>query len=136
GRIELCFTTNIWQPQSTRIVEDPFNCASNNSLSIRVVNIPRPELIHHRNGERPHRTNVTNNTTHTGGRPLKRVDKSWGVMRFHFERGRKPLPNIYNTRILANTYQQVLTHFLSAFLTKLSQMAFRRLIRTVLGPHH
>src|SRR6202008_3738948 len=68
--------------------------------SVRTLDRPEAQRIHHGHGPRPHGENIAQNSPHPGGRALKRLDERRMIMRLDLERTCPAVTNVDDARIL------------------------------------
>src|SRR6266404_9198280 len=94
-------------------------------------NGPKPQRVHHRDRPRAHGENVAQNSADARGRSLKRFDKRRMIVRLDFERAGPAVTDINDAGIFPGPLHDQL-----AARGQALQVNARRLIRTVLAPHH
>src|ERR1700674_5778799 len=91
----------------------------------------KPQRVHHRHRPRAHGENIAQNSADARGRSLKWFDERRMIMRLDFECAGPAVADVNDSGILPRP----LHHQLAAGRQAL-QVNARRLIRTVLAPHH
>ena len=133
--IENRFTTDVRQTQAVAIERDAANHAVHNAGGVRVIRRSEAKLIHDGDWACAHGQDVANNAANARGRALKRLDIARVVVALDLEGNRPALANVNNAGVFTHANHQVLLHLVGDFLTELTKVDLRRLVRAVLRPH-
>src|SRR5712692_5243059 len=110
-----------------------FRCNSSTRGDARAYIRDRSEAqrIHHRYRTRAHGEDVAQNSAHAGRGTLKWLNERGVVVGLDFEGARPAVADVDDTRVLARPL-----HYPAAARGQTLQVKARRLVRTVLDPHH
>src|ERR1039458_6057157 len=95
------------------------------------TNRPKPQRVHHRDRPCAHGENVAQNSADASGRALKWLDKRRVIVRLDFERAGPSVANIDDASVFTRPLDDQL-----AARGQALQVNARRLIGTMLAPHH
>ena len=130
------FATDVWQAQAVAIERDTADHAVDNASGVWVLNGSEAKLIHYRDWTRAHGQDIADDTADAGRSTLKWLDVTGVVVALDLEGHGPSLANINNSSVFTHANHQVLLHLVGDFLTELTKVDLRRLVRAVLRPHH
>ena len=101
-----------------------------------MLNGSEAKLIHDRDWTCAHGQDVADDSADAGRSTLKWLDVARVVVALDLEGNRPALANVNNSGVFTHANHQVLLHLVGDFLTELTKVNLRRLVRAVLRPHH
>src|SRR6266568_5771768 len=111
--------------------DDPGEQRSITAPVLRMIDRSKSQTVQRGDRAGAHGEDVAQNSAHSRGGSLKRLDKRRMIMGFDLEGGAPTITNVHDPGVFTRRYDDALT-----FGWQTLQMDARRLIRTVLGPHH
>ena len=136
GPVELHLAADVRQPQAVAVAADPRDDTGQDTAGVGLVERSETQRIHHADGPGPHREDVADDASDTGGRTLVGLDEARMVVGLRLERDGVALPDVDDTGVLADARQERAARGVLAEFAELLQVHLRGLVGAVLRPHH
>ncbi len=133
ARVEVEFAADVGQAQAVPVERDAADHAGQHPGGVGGRGRPEPERVHHRDGARAHREDVTDDAADAGGRALMGLYVRRVVVRFDLEGDRVPLADVHHSGVVADAREQRVRR--RRLGRELPQVHLGGLVRAVLAPH-
>ena len=133
ARVEVEFAADVGQAQAVPVERDAADHAGQHPGGVGGRGRPEPERVHHRDGARAHREDVTDDAADAGGRALMGLYVRRVVVRFDLEGDRVPLADVHHSGVVADAREQRVRR--RRLGRELPQVHLGGLVGAVLAPH-
>ncbi len=133
--VEDDLAADVRQAQAVAVATHPGDDAVDHAGGVRVVDRAEAQLVHDRDGARPHGDDVAHDAAHAGGRALVGLDVGGVVVALDLEGHRPVVADVDDAGVLADPHEQVLLHVVGDVVAELAQVDLGGLVGAVLGPH-
>ena len=127
---------DIWQAKRVAVAAHAAHHAVHHARRVGVGYLAKAQFIHDGDRPRAHRQDVAHDAADPRGRALVRLHIRRVVVALDLEGHGPAVADVDDPRVLADAHHEVFLHGVGGLLAKLLEVHLRRLIGTVLRPHH